>query len=574
MLGGKKVTVRRLLLASLFFIALLFLGKGCIPVEDLGEYWEKGIVDPNIEGHWKQLGIEFRSEDNYMSFIKAGEYYLQKQKTADFIPDYVPEVGIRTKTLLLGRHKFLMLDVEQWYKDLHEASLESARKMAAEMGEDVNDVEIQGMMPGPQVPFKGALQRYEVKGQTLIMHMLKEQALHEAIKRGQVKGTLPKENERMVAKISKLDKETIGFLVRMAEAPNYWKEPTRYERIADLLEEALRESRTYPATENTLENTLVDINLPDLKYFAEGKTHILLRQLQASREWKVFIEGQRMVCHRRKKQYGWWNDTSAGFHSEHLYGHSQSEDNWFPIDDQDRAGPMNERNWQQMKYLFRFEKKPFGYHAVWAEEPHVMKLGPVQRRINMKLKASDQGIESYLAIGQSGLWFECFEQTWHEERKRTRNALRLLEELLKEIRRAEQEIEEQGCALKLLRPEYVKRGEPSLVIKHNYSNENYSDYDVSAWVNSGEQGYVYPKVFNLAKEQYLSREEAGWPVKEYIGWSRDPNSLFLYSHRLGIRSKEGERPYKARFEIWFHPGEERLERKLVETTHEIQRWKG
>lgn len=571
--------MRKLLLASLLSVALLFSSKGCIPVEDLGGYWEKGIIDPNIEGHWKQLGVEFRFEDKYISFIKAGEYYLQKQKTAAFIPDYVPEVGIRTKTLVLGRHKFLMFSIEQCYKDLQKASLESARKMAEEMGQDVNEAEVEEMMPGGEFALKGVLQRYEVEGDSLILYMADEQALYKAIEKGEVKGTLPEENELMGAKISKLDKETIGFIVRISEDPNYWKLPTRYERIANL-EQALKESRTYPATEYTLKNTLVDINLPDLKYFAEGKTHILLRHLQASPKWKVLMEGQRMVCYRRKKQHGRWIDGSSGSQHDSLTAYSKSEDNWFPIDDEDRAGAMNERNWQNMRYLFRFAKEPFGPHRFPAmrsqlRKSHVMVLNPLEGKIKIKLKSSMQGIQSRLVIGQVGLWFECSEQTWHEKRKKTRNALSLLEHFLRDVRQAEREIEDNGYASKLLPPEYIKEGKSSFVIKDRYSGENCSDYDICAWVNPGEQGYVYTKIFNLVTGKYLlPGKETGWPIKEYIGWSEKANSLFFYSNRAIIYSKESVRPYKARFEIWFHPSDGGAERKLIETTHEIRRWKG
>jgi len=548
----------------------MFWGAGCIPVDDLAGYWDKGIIDPNLEGHWKQLGTQFRSEDNYVSFVKSGENYLQESNTALFIPEGVPKVGIRTKTLLLGKHKFLIYDVAQYYRDLSKASLEAAVKMAEESGEDFDQHELQEIMPDMKAPFNGALQRYEFKDDILILYSLDDHILSEAIEAGKVKGVLPKEDERMLPKISKLDKESIPFILRVADDPNSWKQQTRYKRIENL-EEALKESKTYPATTETPSNTMVDVNLPDLKYFAEGRVHILLRHLQAAPEWKVFIEGQRMVCHRRKKQYGRWNDSDsdAGFHNEYLNESSKSEDPWFPIDNQDKAAPMNERNWQQMRYLFRFEEKPFGFHAVWAREPHVMKLSPLARKINIKLKSSNQGIESYLAIGQRGLWFEVLEQTWHERRKKTRNALRMLKKFLRETRKAEKEIEQTGYAAKLVPAGTVRKGRPSLEVKQNYANPNYFDYNVLAWVNPGAQGYVYVKVSNLATKQYLSEEQMGWSTREYVGWSKNPNTLFLYSDRIGIRTSTLDLPLDAKFELWLHPSDGGPERKIIETTVRI-----
>ena len=383
---------------------------------------------------------------------------------------------------------------------------------------------------------------------------------------------MPKENERMLPKISKLDNDSVQFLLRIANDPNSWTQQTRYKRIQDL-QKALKKSRSYPATAKTLKNTIVDVKLPDLKYFAEGKVHVLLRHLQASPEWKVFIEGQRMVCHRRKKQDGNWNDpdSDAGFHNEYLNENSKSEDPWFPIDNQDKAAPMNERNSQQIRYLFRFEEKPFGFHPVWAKEPHVMKLNPLAGTINIKLKSSNQGIESYLAIGQQSLWFEVFEQTWHESRKKTRNALRLLKEFLGEVRKAEKEIEQNGYAAKLVPAGTFRRGRPSLEVKQNYANPNYFDYNVRAFVNPGAQGYVYVKVFNLVTKKYLSEEQMGWSTREYLGWSKNPNTLFLYSDRIGISTSTLDLPLDAGFELWLHPSDGGPEKRLIEKTLRVAR---
>jgi len=72
------VNLRNLLLCVIVSSTLVFFGIGCIPIDDLAGYWDKGIIDPNLEGHWKQLGLQFRSEDNYVSFVKSGEHYLQE----------------------------------------------------------------------------------------------------------------------------------------------------------------------------------------------------------------------------------------------------------------------------------------------------------------------------------------------------------------------------------------------------------------------------------------------------------------------------------------------------------------
>lgn len=54
---------RHFVLAAIVLTGLMFWTVGCIPVDDLAGYWEKGIVDPKLEGHWRQLGVKFRSKD-------------------------------------------------------------------------------------------------------------------------------------------------------------------------------------------------------------------------------------------------------------------------------------------------------------------------------------------------------------------------------------------------------------------------------------------------------------------------------------------------------------------------------
>ncbi|MBW8041752.1 MAG: carboxypeptidase regulatory-like domain-containing protein [Planctomycetes bacterium] len=551
--------MRKTLLRTLFFLGVLFAVKGCIPVEDFGEYWEKGIIDPALEGHWKQLDVEFRSEQNYLSFVKSGDHYVCEVSAAFFMPQDMPQVGIRAKTLTAGKYKFLMFDLQQYYEDMKTAM----SKAASEMGEDVDELTLQQMLQMPKTTVKGVLQRYSLEEGTLSIYMLDEAVLAEQIKSGNVKGRLPAQGAMMEAALSKLDGESIQFLARLADEPKYWKQVVRYGQVDDL-KKAMEEARKYPATEQTPKNTLVNIDLPDLKYFAEDKTQILLRHLQASPEWKVFIEGQRMVCHRRVKQNGLWNAPEDALEMGFLDEYSKSEDIWFPIDDEDRAAPMNERNWQQMKYLFRFEEEPFGYHAVWAKEGHVMKVGPLEVQMNIKLKASDQGIESYVAIGQPGLWFEVFEQTWHEQRKKTRNALQLLKEFLKEVRAAEDEINKVGYASKLIPPGYVKKGKPTLELKWDRGA-----YRGQAWVNPGQQGHVYLRVFNADTKKYLSQRLIGSPLKEYIGFSKNPTTLFLHKCQLYIRASQFEQSFNAGFELWFHPDDGAPDRKLISVTDKI-----
>ena len=48
-----KGDLKRHLLPLVAFLVL----SSCTPVEDFGAYWDKGVVDPALEGRWKKIGI-------------------------------------------------------------------------------------------------------------------------------------------------------------------------------------------------------------------------------------------------------------------------------------------------------------------------------------------------------------------------------------------------------------------------------------------------------------------------------------------------------------------------------------
>jgi len=64
--------MRKLLLPVVFSMAISFWASGCIPVEDLGEYWGKGTIDPELEGHWEKTG----KSKNFLSTLGFSESSL------------------------------------------------------------------------------------------------------------------------------------------------------------------------------------------------------------------------------------------------------------------------------------------------------------------------------------------------------------------------------------------------------------------------------------------------------------------------------------------------------------------
>ncbi|MHC4982855.1 MAG: hypothetical protein ACYTF6_06765 [Planctomycetota bacterium] len=509
-------------------IALCLLTGTCIPVEDFGEYWEKGTIDAELEGHWKKMGMEFRSQDEYVSFVKDGSHYRWISTRAD-APDRPTGRELAAKTLPVGKHRFLMVC------DAAELKRPTSRPAAETPAES-------------EIRLGGGLIRYTVEGDRLITYALNADVLVEAIKKGDITGRAPgdDDHEIRIPKIPKLDEKTVDFLGKLADDPENWKVTGKFQRIEDL-EKALAASRTYPATEQTPANTLVEVNLPDLKYFAEDRQELLLRHLQASPEWKVFDSGGRTVCYRRLRKSGKWLVTMNGYHSSVL-----------------ERVPAEQR-WQ-IRYLFRFSEKP---ERLPARRRYLTEAGPLAGKVHLKLKSSDQGIESYLAVGQEGLWFEFFEQTLSEPRTRTREALKWLEEFLAELRKAEEEIRESGYAAAVMPEGGVSKGQAGMEVADSIQP---GIYDVSAWVNPGAEGEVFLKVFDAGTGQRLSEDRITGRSKERIGWSKDPGVLFLYNANITVYEGDWDHSYDARFELWFKDAETGKEKKLIDKTRTIHGW--
>ena len=254
----------------------------CIPVDDLGPMWDKGVRDPQVEGHWRRVDEFSLGEDYYVSVLSSGDHYeLQTHTSAPKVlggePPRIHQQETRKdrgKSLVAGKHRFLMV------------------------------IEAKG---------ESGLQRYSVEGDTLTKYFLHDEVLIEAIRSGRVKGTLPPSTPEEVAKLKKelaerpreapnpwvprigrLDAETLHFLQTLADEPANWR-TERYQRVTDL-QAALKASRTYPATADTERNTHVAIDVPDLEYFAHGRTRLLLRHLESSPEWRVFYDGYDGGC--------------------------------------------------------------------------------------------------------------------------------------------------------------------------------------------------------------------------------------------------------------------------------------
>ena len=83
----------------LFWVTLMTLVlSGCIVVDDFKQYWNKGTVDPKLEGQWQDQG----SKEPSVIFVRQEENY------ALVVPnETTPSELIRT--LSIGKYTFMMI---------------------------------------------------------------------------------------------------------------------------------------------------------------------------------------------------------------------------------------------------------------------------------------------------------------------------------------------------------------------------------------------------------------------------------------------------------------------------------
>jgi len=518
----------------IFFCAISGLA-GCIPIDDFGNYWNEGSVDPVLEGHWKKLGVEFRSQDEYITFEKEGDYYRYYRSQAS-MPLGDPKMRIKSKTIALGDTSFLMLASDP---DMCKQPMPTHAKQAEEA--------VNSSTSNPRLG--GGLQRYEVSDGQLIFFYLDEQVLTAAITNGTVEGRLPDNGDPQhvdlsTATILRLDDQAVQFIELLLADPKNWNRVEAYTQVADL-DRALEESRRYPSTSETLQDSEVLVNLPDLAYFSGSKSGMVQRHLEASPEWKVFEDRGETVAYQRESLDGDWKVSLNGYRN---------------------TGPFKGR--LQTRKLFRFSKEGGGAFINRYNRDRTIVVGPLCGKTNLNMHSSGQGISSYIAAGIPGLWFEFFEQSKQEERSHTRAALEWLETFLSTIRQAESQVEQSGFVPELIPENGIRKGTPSLRIREGFQG---GIFNVFAWANPGKPGVTFLRVFDVAKGDALSADRVLRKSNERIGWSDEPEQLFSYNAHVTIYEGDWDDFYEARFELW-HRSDTGEEEKLIETSRRINGW--
>ena len=206
-------------------------------------------------------------------------------------------------------------------------------------------------------------------------------------------------------------------------------------------------------------------------------------------------------------------------------------------------------------------------------------------RVSVDTYMSQPGLESYLIVeGAQGVTLEVFEQSHVRARKFTERAVREVTVELRAALAARETLMKQGYVAELLADAPLKRGRPRMRIQDGMQP---GIYTVTAWVNPGENGRVFLRVFFegpdpavgkkgvpqeiTAVGEELSPDRIRPGTLRLIGWSPKADVLFHYQAGLTVYEGGWGDAYRARFELWLDPltGPPR---KLLEASRTIAGW--
>jgi len=198
---GKIITMKR----GLSIFALLLLAA-CIEVTDIGAYWDKGTVDKDLVGQWKQDAAQ--DPEIRAITIENNEYKIEslddKSKGAK---DYKP---LLARTLTLGKYTFFMTEpVQEKDNPKHNNS---------------------------------NIWRYKLKGDTVTLYRLQPAAMSDYLQA--LKKKHPKEKDPQISienhktrnadkryvAISRLDDTVAKILISVPDNAAYWEAAKIYAR--------------------------------------------------------------------------------------------------------------------------------------------------------------------------------------------------------------------------------------------------------------------------------------------------------------------------------------------------------
>jgi hypothetical protein len=300
----------------------------------------------------------------------------------------------------------------------------------------------------------------------------------------------------------------------------------------------------------------IDVSDMTLNQFTGHQVDVLLRHLASSADWQL-------------KQYqGVWR----AIRRQEICGTRQMSFNNIYYSGGRPDSPRSE-------VLIVFQPYELG---AFGSKRNVTITEVGEKLLHLKLKTYSKDFMSELVVSSSDFFLYIFEGSPDRERRLTQEAFNNVSNEFASVLSNEEEILEKGYAIAAIpKISVIQSNEARFVVSDEANCDEYSlantqsceingHCQVGGYINPGEFGYAYVKVFDVQSGEQLCSEDIQYRSMEYVGWSSNSLNQFFYDANITVCEGSLSRE-PARFELWFQPisGEAR---KLLEAIHLTSTW--
>lgn len=293
-----------------------------------------------------------------------------------------------------------------------------------------------------------------------------------------------------------------------------------------------------PKESEVVKTVEVDCGDATLNAFGDpAKRALLERHLASSAAWRLTRFGERpggrgtLAALKRRQVDEGWETTLHGYISN-----------------------RGEKSYCQTRTMVRLEEYRPGTSDGWINNKWYDECAAGEKvRVHVKKSKSYSGgaYESYLMVkGPAGLAVEIMDDETMTARFETTRLFTNVNEELKALL-ASKTARARGFDPALLPPGSIIRNKDNQLTVADGMQPGI--YMVSGYVNPGERGNIFLRVFNeqTGEEVMLAMEKAR--TVEYVGWSEDAEEKFWFQAEAWCKVGDWEHEYPARVEVWFEP---------------------
>ncbi len=259
---------------------------------------------------------------------------------------------------------------------------------------------------------------------------------------------------------------------------------------------------------------------------------------------------------------------------EYLIRYLNASPEWDVYEDEDRCGLYAVRHFQldgsihkSMNHYYLDDE----YNWNWQYRLGIGLDGrswyPAAKMNETEFSVLKSGKQKTLSVYSNGkVVLDIFEENKTPGSPMTAMTLRLLEKEFHALHLLISEDPEQWVKAVPADTNIHKDAQPDIILYNGFQG---GIYDADIWCNPGEPGLLYLKAFEITQGTPLSEDRM---PNAKAGYSGDPNEMFL--REMGFTIYEGNwgQYYGARFEVWFKPDSDQLDRKLFEKNFKIEGW--